>query len=185
MLNSYKFCFQKFCAFSVYYFLCTLLMIHIYIYILLHKYFHIIKGFPDGTGGKEPACHCKRPEVQFDPWVRKIWRKGHGNPLQYSYMENPMDRGSTVHRVAELTRLKRLGLYACNINCHQFLILFYQLNFISKSKYLFWLLPYLLPSFWNSFVIYFVMKNFFRFKFSLVLWSRIYTSVSSFYTLKK
>ena len=65
MLNSYKFCFQKFCAFSVYYFLCTLLMIHIYIYILLHKYFHIIKGFPDGTGGKEPACHCKRPEVQF------------------------------------------------------------------------------------------------------------------------
>ena len=33
-----------------------------------------------------------------------------GNPLQYSYMENPMDRGvwrSTVHRVAKSqTRLK-------------------------------------------------------------------------------
>ena len=30
---------------------------------------------------------------------------GHGNPLQYSYMENPMDRGaawwSIVHRLAE------------------------------------------------------------------------------------
>ena len=28
---------------------------------------------------------------------------GHGNPLQYSYLENPMDRGAwqaTVHRVA-------------------------------------------------------------------------------------
>ena len=31
---------------------------------------------------------------------------GHGSPLQYSYLENPMDRGAwqvTVHRVAELT----------------------------------------------------------------------------------
>ena len=30
---------------------------------------------------------------------------GHGNPLQYSCLENPMDRGIwwvTVHRVAEL-----------------------------------------------------------------------------------
>ena len=30
---------------------------------------------------------------------------GHGNPLQYSCLENPMDRGvwwATVHRVAEL-----------------------------------------------------------------------------------
>ena len=29
---------------------------------------------------------------------------GHGNPLQYSYLENPTDRGvwrATVHRVAE------------------------------------------------------------------------------------
>ena len=29
---------------------------------------------------------------------------GHGNPLQYSYLENPMDRGTwwaTVHRVAK------------------------------------------------------------------------------------
>ena len=35
---------------------------------------------------------------------------GHGNPLQYSYLENPMDRGAwraTVHRVAKSqTRLK-------------------------------------------------------------------------------
>ena len=31
--------------------------------------------------------------------------RGHGNPLQYSFLENPMDRGArraTVHRVAEL-----------------------------------------------------------------------------------
>ena len=30
--------------------------------------------------------------------------RGHGNPLQYSWLENPMDRGTwraTVHRVAK------------------------------------------------------------------------------------
>jgi len=36
---------------------------------------------------------------------------GHGNPLQYSCLENPMDRGAwwaTVHRVAKSrTRLKQ------------------------------------------------------------------------------
>ena len=30
----------------------------------------------------------------FDPWVGKIPRGGHGNPLQYSCLETPMDRGA-------------------------------------------------------------------------------------------
>ena len=41
---------------------------------------------------------------------------GHGNPLQYSCLENPMDRGAwraTVHRVTRSwTRLKQLSTYA-------------------------------------------------------------------------
>ena len=41
---------------------------------------------------------------------------GHGNPLQYSCLENPMDRGAwwaTVHRVAKSqTQLKRLNTQA-------------------------------------------------------------------------
>ena len=41
---------------------------------------------------------------------------GHGNLLQYSCLENPMDRGTswaTVHGVAESwTRLKRLSIHA-------------------------------------------------------------------------
>ena len=43
----------------------------------------------------------------------------HGNPLQYSGMENPMNREAwwdTVHRVAKNgTRLKQLGMQACII----------------------------------------------------------------------
>ena len=39
---------------------------------------------------------------------------GHGNPLQYSCLENPMDRGAwqaTVHKVAESqTRLERFSI---------------------------------------------------------------------------
>ena len=42
-------------------------------------------------------------------------REGNGNPLQYSCLENPMDRGAwqaTAHRVAKSwTRLKQLRMY--------------------------------------------------------------------------
>ena len=41
----------------------------------------------------------------------------HGNALQYSCLENPMDRGTwraTVHVIAKSqTRLKRLSMHAC------------------------------------------------------------------------
>ena len=43
-------------------------------------------------------------EMWFDPWVGKIPRGGHGNPLQYSCPGNPMDCGAwwaMVHRVAK------------------------------------------------------------------------------------
>ena len=58
-------------------------------------------------GGKETACQCRRcRRCGFNPWVRKIpWIfPGNGNPLQYSCLGNPMDRGAwwaTVHGVAK------------------------------------------------------------------------------------
>ena len=54
--------------------------------------------------------------MQFNPWVGKIPRGGNGNPLQYSCLENPMDRGAwwaTVHSLAKSrTRLKQLSTHA-------------------------------------------------------------------------
>ena len=44
---------------------------------------------------------------------------GHGNPLQYSCLENPTDRGAwwaTVHRVAELDMTEvtqQASMYTC------------------------------------------------------------------------
>ena len=49
-------------------------------------------GLPWWLSGKEPACQCRR--CGFKPWVRKIPAEGKGNPLQYSGLENPMDRGA-------------------------------------------------------------------------------------------
>ena len=49
----------------------------------------------------------------FSPWVRKIPGEGNGNPLHYSFLENPMDRGAwraTVQGVA--MRQTRLSYWA-------------------------------------------------------------------------
>ena len=73
-------------------------------------------GFPGGTIDKEPACQSRRHKRhRFDPWVGKIpWRR-HSNALQYSCLENPMDRGAwqaTVHRVTQSwTQLKQLSIH--------------------------------------------------------------------------
>ena len=43
-------------------------------------------------------------DVSSIPGSGRSPAEGHGNPLQYSCLENPMDRGAwqaTVHRVAE------------------------------------------------------------------------------------
>ena len=55
-------------------------------------------------------------DVGLIPGLRSFPAEGNGNPLQYSCLENPMDRGdwrATVHRVAKSqTQLKRLSSQA-------------------------------------------------------------------------
>ena len=54
---------------------------------------------------KNPPAKAGRCEIcGLDPKVRKILGGGHGNPLQYSCLGNPMDRGAwkaTAHGVAK------------------------------------------------------------------------------------
>ena len=61
--------------------------------------------FPGGASGKEPTCQCmKGKKCRIDSWVGRSPGRGNGNPLQYSCLENPMDRGAwwaTAHRVAK------------------------------------------------------------------------------------
>ena len=78
---------------------------------------HIQKGFPGGACGKEPACQRRRHKrCGFNPWVGKIPGGGHGDPLQYTCLENPMEREAwqtTVRWVAKSwTGLKQLSTHA-------------------------------------------------------------------------
>ena len=58
-------------------------------------------GFPGRASGKEPACPWRRlRDVGSIPRSGRSPEGGHSNPLQYSCLENPMDRGAwqaTVH----------------------------------------------------------------------------------------
>ena len=58
-------------------------------------------GFPGGSNGKESACNAG--DQGAVPGSGKYLGKGHGNPLQYSCLENSMDRDcqATVHGVAK------------------------------------------------------------------------------------
>ena len=60
------------------------------------------KGFPGVSDSKESTCIAG--DLGSIPGLGRSPRGGHGNPLQYSYLENPMDRRAwcpTVHGVTK------------------------------------------------------------------------------------
>ena len=67
------------------------------------------EGFPSSSAGEESACNAGDPAL-IPGWGRAPG-EGNGSPLQYSCLENPMDRGAwraTVHGIAELDTTVRL-----------------------------------------------------------------------------
>ena len=69
------------------------------LHCLVMFYFHISCGISCSTRGKEPICQCKRRKI---PGLGRSPGVENGNPLQYSCLENPMDRGAwwvTFHGV--------------------------------------------------------------------------------------
>ena len=62
-----------------------------------------MRGFPCSSVGKESAYNAGNPGSI--PRFGRSFREGNGNPLQYSYLENPMDRGAwqvIVHGVVRV-----------------------------------------------------------------------------------
>ena len=62
-------------------------------------------GFPGGTKGKEVANSGDIRDEGSIPELGRSPGGGNGNPLQYSWLENPMDRGAwwaTVYRITKL-----------------------------------------------------------------------------------
>ena len=62
-------------------------------------------GFPVGTSVKKPSANAGDiRDMGSIPGLGRSPEGEHSNPLQYSCLENPMDRGAwwaTVHRVAK------------------------------------------------------------------------------------
>ena len=61
-----------------------------------------LEGFPGSPAGKESAC--KVGDLGSIPGLGRSPRGGHGNLLQCSCLENPMDRGALGAMVHAVTK---------------------------------------------------------------------------------
>ena len=78
-----------------------------------HAWIHLWGIGPGDSDGKESACNVGDPGSI--PGLGRCPGGGHGNPSQYSCLENPRDRGAwwaVVHRVTELDTTE-LTWHAC------------------------------------------------------------------------
>ena len=55
-------------------------------------YVTLLLGFPGGSEGKESACNAV--ELDLIPGLERSPGKRNGNALQYSWLENSIDRGT-------------------------------------------------------------------------------------------
>ena len=68
----------------------------------MHIYIYIETGFPGGSVAKNSPANTG--DAGLIPGLERSPGEGNGTPLQYSCLENPMDRGAwwaTVHGVAK------------------------------------------------------------------------------------
>ena len=85
--------------------------------------------FPGGTSGKNPPANTgDTGDVGSILGSGSSPGGGHGNPLHYSCLENPMDRGAwgvTAHGVAKFqTQLKRPRTHTCTHKKRNFPVLY-------------------------------------------------------------
>ena len=80
------------------------------------KQLWFIMGFPGGSAGKESACNVEY--LGLIPGLGRSPGEGNGNPLQYSCLENSMDRGAwqaTVHGIAKSDMTEGLTISRENV----------------------------------------------------------------------
>ena len=80
-----------------------LLMKHSHILCSMFPYLSVSLCFPGGSDGKDSTCKI-RDLGSIPGWEDRSPGEGNSYPVQYSCLENPMDRGAwlaTVHEVAK------------------------------------------------------------------------------------
>ena len=88
---------------------------YVYTYVLHINAYSKYVCLPRWLSSKVSACNVGDPGLI--PGLGRFPGGGHGNPLQYSCLKIPIDKGvflATVHGVAKSwTPLKRLSIHAC------------------------------------------------------------------------
>ena len=81
--------------------ICIYVCVYIYVFVdillLNFKYtytYGLCRGFPGSSGGKESTCNAG--DLGSIPELGRSPGGGHGNPLQYSFLENPHGQRSLV-----------------------------------------------------------------------------------------
>ena len=67
----------------------------------------VIPGFPGGSDSKDAAC--KVGDLGSIPGLGRCSGEGNGNPLKYSCLENPVDRGAWWVMVHGVTNSRTLS----------------------------------------------------------------------------
>ena len=94
---------------------------------LLNRTIMTLKGFPNGSAVKESACNAGAAgNAGSIPGSGRSPGRGHGNSLQYSCLENPMDKGNcraTLHNkesnTTEATQHMTLKIQVTTQGCSQ------------------------------------------------------------------
>ena len=71
---------------------------------LIVKQYTFVWELPSWLSRKEFTCQCRKGDMGSIARSERSPEEGRGNPLQYSCLENPMDREAwqtTVHEVAK------------------------------------------------------------------------------------
>ena len=80
--------------------------------LTIFRWAFVHRSFPGGSEVKASACNAG--ELGSFPGSGRSPGEGNGNSLQYSCLENPMDRGAwwaTVHGIAESDTTERLHFH--------------------------------------------------------------------------
>ena len=90
------------------------------------------EGFPHDASGKEPVCQIEPvSDAGSIPGSGRYPGEGHGNPFQYSYLENPMDRGPAgLQSMGSQSRTQR----TCQLMRHPLTKLFLISNLLQISN---------------------------------------------------
>ena len=82
----------------------------------MYKYMYMYMGFPGCLDSEESACNAGDPGLI--PGLGRFPGGGHGNPLWYFCLENPMDRGAWQATVHGVTKSQTQLSSVTNANTH-------------------------------------------------------------------